>query len=606
MRKRLETVYSKITNKLINSEIEEHLGVIDERFYAQVREGNHLYEVRFQMYSKCNEQFVETKPSDLDKVRREILKVDESVGQANDRISELLSLNPNAYRFKEAASICKFALGLPQQRHLYSILEYSLESAPKNITEIGDFIGKRGQWDWAGVPSNIVDRRYDPKVTEDLLSSWKALGDTLERLPKEASLKKEFMDASETYAEYPKLYFEYWLGTVPESVIRSKIEKDSEQFKSLIVRNVFDELIGVLSGLLEKTVMPLRPYAPDDEERIKQLDANLDKVRDRSKYDKFYRECREVLNNWRELDDDVLDSRAALLKIKPADYLEDYAPFTYRSSAEFVDFYWTELSLSLLTRLSDMVQDQGEEAFDILRTRFGTKFPLEQDSETNLTQKELIEAWLCLNKVRLQEVFAQGTIGAGAETGAEKIDEQLKRLQQVLPPEPYKEWFEGIEQVFQCLPEAEDPYYCKIILLGQNEQRKLVEQDEKLLLDYLTEFRFVQGDDKSERFNTRSRENLSLGMFKYPNSSLQIEFYQYPSDTEMHTSAEYPQPWAPLRMLHQCYDKRKKGYIKLDVKSEKDLGGVLFLQLEFYKDVEGKYPIDFPSLDKWPSLKSQR
>ena len=127
---------------------------------------------------------------------------------------------------------------------------------------------------------------------------------------------------------------------------------------------------------------------------------------------------------------------------------------------------------------------------------------MERDSKNNLTQKELSEAWSCLNNVRLQEVFAQGTLGAGARTGSDKTDEQLKRLSGMILPEPYTQWFEGIEQVFKSLPKAEDPYYCKIILLGQNEQRKLVGQNEKPLLDYLTEFRLTQGDQKSERFNT--------------------------------------------------------------------------------------------------------
>jgi hypothetical protein len=98
---------------------------------------------------------------------------------------------------------------------------------------------------------------------------------------------------------------------------------------------------------------------------------------------------------------------------------------------------------------------------------------------------------------------------------------------------------------------------------------------------------------------------MSVGMFKYPASSLQIEFYQYPSDTEKHTSIEFPQPWASLRMLHQCHDARKEGYVKLEVKSEKDLGGVLFLQLEFFKDTDEKYPVSFPNPDQWPSLKDK-
>jgi hypothetical protein len=306
------------------------------------------------------------------------------------------------------------------------------------------------------------------------------------------------------------------------------------------------------------------------------------------------------------LSDDVSIARRILLRITPADYLEDYAPFSYESSAEFVDMYWAELSLRLLSTLSTTVERQGNEAFENLKSQFGGKFPLERDSQTNLTQKELIEAWSSLNEVRLQELFAQGTVGAGAKTGSDETDKYLQQLREVLLPEPYKLWFEGIEKVFQGLPRTEDPYYCRVTLLGQNEQRTLLKQDEQLLLDYLTEFRIVQGEDRKERSNTRSRENVSVAMFEYPGPSLNIEFYQYPSDTEVYTNIEFPRPWAPLRMLRQCYDGRKRGYVKLQVKSEKGLGGMLFLQLEFYRDTEGKHTLNFPNLEQWPSLKSER
>ena len=606
MRAKLETAYGTITEKLINRELEEKLRAIDERFYAQIGQGNPLYEVRFQMYAKCNEQFAAAESYTLDRVRGAILKGDEEGAEADRRISELLLLGPTAYRFQEAAGICRFTTALSRQRHVYSILSQSLKSAPRSVKEIGDFIEGRGKWDWTGVPAEIVNRRYDPQSTEELLGGWNALDVALQRLPKDTRLQQEFRDANAVYVEYPKLYFEYWLGTVPESVIRSRVEQDSPQFKSLIVRTVFDELTGGLGGVLEKAVAPLRPYAPKDEETIRQFDAHFAKIRDRRTYDKVYRDCRAMLDNWRALSENVPVARGALLRVTPADYLEDYAPFSYESSAEFVDMYWAELSLRLLGTLSTAVQRRGNEAFETLKARFGGKFPLERGSQTNLTQKELVEAWSSLNDVRLQEPFAQGTVGAGAKTGSDQIDEQLQQLRGVTLPEPYTQWFEGIEKVFRGLPQAEDPYYCRITLLGQNEQRTLLKQDEQLLLDYLTEFRIVQGDDKSGRLNTRSRDNLSVAMFGYPGPSLAIEFYQYPSDTEMHTSVEFPQPWAPLRMLHQCYDGRKPGYVKLQVKSEKGLGGVLFLKLEFYKDIEGKYPLDFPNPEQWPSLKSER
>jgi hypothetical protein len=602
----LEANYSKISGRLANTEFAKELKLIDERFYAPLREENRLYEVRFQMYSKCNEQFVEVRPYALNEVRLAVQKVNEGAEEARNSISGLLAMGPTVYRFKQAANVCTLALELPRQRSLYSVVESSLRSAPKNIKELGDFIAKQGQWDWSAVPSEIINRSYDPKVAEDVLGGWMTLRDTLQRLPKEARLQKEFSDANGVYTEYPKLYLEYWLGTVPESVVRRNVQQDSEEFKSLIVRNVFDELIGGLGVLLENAVIPLKPYVPEDQQRIRLFDANLDKVRDSRRYEKFYSECRAVLTNWRGLGDNFTAGRMELLRTNPADFLEDYAPFAYESQAEFVDMYWTEFTLKLLSILSGNVQGQGKEGFENLRTQFAGKFPLERDSKTDLTQKELAEAWSCLNKVRLQEVFAQGTIGAGAKTGSDKIDEQLDRLRGMLLPEPYRQWFEGVERVFKSLPHAEDHCYCRITLLGQNEQRKLVGQNEKLLLDYLTEFRLVQGDQKSERFNTRSGENMSLGMFKYPGASLQIEFYQYPSDTEQHTSIEFTQPWALLRMLHRCYDSRKEGYVKLEVESEKDLGGVLFLQLEFFKDIDEKYPVSFPGKDEWPSLKSKR
>lgn len=606
MRTTLEATYGQITGRLVNNKLAEGLKLIDERFYATVREKNRLYEVRFQMYSKCNEQFVEIKPYALNEVRLAIQKINEGVEEARNSIGELLALGPTVYRFKQAADTCGLALELPRQRSLYFVVESSLQSAPKSIKEVGDFIAKQGTWHWPDlIPSDMINRSYDPKVAEDVLSGWKTLRDTLQLLPKETRLQKEFRDANEVYTEYPKLYFEYWLGTIPESVVRRNVERDSEEFKSLIVRNVFDELVIGLGALLENAVTPLRPYIPKGEQRVKLFDVDLDKVRDSRKYDKFYSECRAVLTNWRGLGDNFKAGRMELLRVTPADYLEDYAPFAYESPAEFADMYWTEFTLKLLSMLSGNVQDQSKEGFENLRTKFAGKFPLERDSKTDLTQKELIEAWSCLNDVHLQEVFAQGTIGDGARTGYDKIDEQLNRLRGMILPEPYKQWFKGIEQVFKSLPQAEDPYYCKVILLGQNEQRKLVGQNEKLLLDYLTEFRLVQGDGESERFNTRSRENMSVGMLKYPGSLLQIEFYQYPSDTEKHTSVEFPQPWAPLRMFHQCYYQGRKGYAKLEVKSDKGLGGVLFLQLEFYKDIDGKYPVDFPSPEQWPSLKSK-
>ena len=99
MRTKLEAIYGQITGRLVNSEFAEELKLVDERFYAPVREENRLYEVRFQMYSKCNEQFVEIKPYALNEVRLAIQKVNEGVEEARNSISGLLALAPHRVPF---------------------------------------------------------------------------------------------------------------------------------------------------------------------------------------------------------------------------------------------------------------------------------------------------------------------------------------------------------------------------------------------------------------------------------------------------------------------------------------------------------------------------
>ena len=52
--------------------------------------------------------------------------------------------------------------------------------------------------------------------------------------------------------------------------------------------------------------------------------------------------------------------------------------------------------------------------------------------------------------------------------------------------------------------------------------------------------------------------------------------------------------------------RKETGAVKLEVTSDEGLGGVLFLQLDFFKESEGENALEFPSRDQWPSLKSER
>ena len=151
---------------------------------------------------------------------------------------------------------------------------------------------------------------------------------------------------------------------------------------------------------------------------------------------------------------------------------------------------------------------------------------------------------------------------------------------------------EQIERIFGGLPKSGSLCYCRIKLLSEKTQRSLLQKDEVPLSDYLTELRFVQGSQESERFNTRSRVDLNVCTVKYPGPQLNVEFYQYPSDTEPRRVLKFPGPWACLRMLHQGSDNQKKGYIRLIVDGKESLGGIIYLHLEFFNDIDCKQPVD--------------
>jgi hypothetical protein len=560
IREQLENTYDSIAGRLASAEFEKKLRAIDANSYHHTREGEPLYELRFRMYEACNEQFTKgilLTNDDLDPLEKAagaFQEVKRDIEDANGKIEELASRpsEPKAYRFREAEKVCKSAIGANRRRQLFSIIGLSLDEE-------------------------------DVKTLAQAETEWDVY-----------------------LAEYSSLYFDYWLDTKPESGIDSMIEKDLPQRRSRgFVSNVLKEL-NDWGATVEAAVEPLKQYAsPDDKERISQFKTNRAKVSTSRKRREIESDCQKMLDKWRDLSEkDLLARRQLLLGLTPEKF-GDYAPFNYDSPVEFVDMYWAKLSLQMLDTLTKEVQSLGAKSLQSLKDRFGRKFPLERLSQDNLGETELAEAWSSLNDIRLQESFDEGTIGSGGKTRSDDVDERLQLLRGLNLTGSDKQWLEGIEEVLQGLPKkADDPYYCRITLVGIGEQNELAKQSNKKMPD-LNWFRIVQGS-KTGQSKTSFGKN-PIGMFAYPDkSSLKIEFFRYPDDTESHTGSEFPGPWAVLRMLHKCHDARKRGYVKLEVKSDEGLGGVLFLQLEFFKDSEGKNAVELPDPDQWPSLKSER
>lgn len=608
IRDKLNATHRETLQKLSEGELGKRLRLLDQRFYAEVQGRGRLYEIRFEMYSKANARLgAISRASRLREVAQAIKDVEQKVTEARQQVNSLFSLNPTAFHFQEASAISKLALALAEQRHLYHTVKDGLEAAPKSIEALEKLVEGAADWDWKGVPAETINRKYDPNAGGAALAGWKSLGDTLKKyeLPEEKDLNKVYEDVNGIYTDYAgRCLDDYWLDRVPEDAIKAKVSRDSQRFKDLVVRDVFDELDD-LGKTLERALVQFSAYLSQSSENVEQFRANVDEIRERYKAEKIYRTSRSVLTKWRGLSGDVWETRRTLLSAQPGDFREDYTPFSYRLHAEFVNAYWSELTYALLGQMANQVQDEGNRAFRELKTSYGDKFPLGRDSRTDLIRDELVQARSLLNKVRLQEKFDAKSIGGGAKTGEDRVDQLLARLRGIEPPPTDSQWFGSIEQVFGSLPRGQEPYYCRLTLLGKEEQDRLVRADEQLLLPFFTKFRLVQGTDKSKQLRTTSQANVPVDdmIVKYPGPPVLVEFYKLAGDTEPSTNVAFSEPWACLRMLRQCYDERKKGCVKLSVKDGQGRGGVFYLLLEFFSDSECTYPVDVPRPDQWPSLK---
>jgi len=611
IRNELSAAHREVRERLSRGGFAERLRLVDQQFFTGIQGQKRLYELRFEMYAEANGYMGAVRDaSTLMEVAPVIADVEKAVGEARQKVSRLLNRDPMAFRVRNASRISELALTMAEQRHLYRIVKAGLDAAPKRAAELEELIEGASDWDWKGIPASTADKKYDPHVGGAALAGWRSLSDTLKHreLPDEAQLRTTYDDANGVYTGYAKRSIDdYWLDRVPEGMIRTNVARDSQQFKALVVRDVFAEL-DELGKSIEKALAQFGAPVLQDSGSVAEFRASAEQIRERYKAERAYQTARSVLSKWRGLPDDVWEARRALLSVLATDFREDYIPFSYRSRAEFVDAYWTELTYGLLSGLGDQVQEGADKAFRELKTGYGSKFPMERDSQTDLTRDELIQAGTLLNQIRFQEKLDSKTVGGGASTGVDRLDLLLAQLRGIQAPPNDAQWFERVEQAFVGLPKGTEPYYCRITLLRMEEQERLVRGDEQLSLPFYRKFRLVQGTDTSKQLRTSSQANVLVDdmIAKYPGPPLLVQFYKHASDTEPSTSVAFLQPWACLRMLDQCHDERQKGCIKLNVKGEEDeQGGVIYLLLEFFTDNECTHKIDMPTPDRWPSLKQQ-
>jgi len=611
IRNKLQQGRAEVANKLRNTDVEERLKLLDKNFYHQVKDSRHLYQVRFDMYSEANEQVGKVRAvSKVEQVPGAVREMEKAAGEARLNINESLNLDPAAFRSQKAADVSRYVVDSAEQMRVCNIVRGGLEAAPKKTEELENLIESQASRDWACIPPEIIEKKFDPNAAASVFDGWKVLGDTLADTSKHvlpAELREMHNATGAVYTEYAKRYTDYWLDKVPDRLVRSMAPHEKAwkaQHGRLEKLVVWDVLLGLnkFGKCIEEALGKFENHIPAGAEKLRQFRANKEKFNDKL----FQTKCERLIEKWAALSDDPFEARNTLLNNKPGLLVKDYFPFASDSPVEFVDMYWTILPEVSLSILADETKAYESEVLNKLRTQYGGKFPLARDGAIDLTYDEFKEVYPSLSKTGPQGDLDPTTVGGGANTEFARVDKLLERLR---PSAISDKWVQAIKKLFRGLPEPPASFYCRIILPNGKEQERLLRANEALLLPLFREFRVVQGTQACPRLRTDSvdEKGTLVGTLQYPGPPIGIEFYSYPSVPDDQPSArlDFSQPWACLRMLSLAETDKGKGYIKLDVKDNQGSGGVLYLRLEFCREYDGKCDIDLPKLTEWPLSERQ-
>ena len=572
----------------------EDLLQLEEPFWAPQGDSR-KYKIRFDMYSKVNERLNAEKKSifDIDTIQK-IKQEDEKVRNALDNLPKV---SRSGDLFSKAFDHCTYVLNSDKQLRLLSVLQ----DAPNNIDGIKKFVQDHNSWDWERIKNVEPNKIFDPNGAANVMDSWKYLDEKIASKFKETT----YNDMSYAFAEYSEDYLNYWLGTLPDEWINSKIPdpnnwaERSGQLKEMVL--VFQDVYMDLENFgnsIKMALNKLKRHVPDNNQKKINFDNHMVTSFDRTTYKDSWN---KILKNWNGLDDDVFEARKRLLGKKPDTIVEEYFPsrktYCLDSPEKFVYMYWTRLTEnSLRILIEDTERIAGEQIERILED-YGNKFPLNWDSSEELDPNDVKEVHSLLDNIPLWENNKTETIGEFFTTEVpeyKQLYELLERLSE--PSVPDMKRIDRIRQVVKGLPRGQSPYYCKISFVSPAPKNinprdfglyRLFEiiQEEAEIPCKLTQIKPIT-------YEGQEVCAVEYGVDKKP---IHIILYRYVKDPNVPLESfdikygPFEGQWAILNIMRLYPDKdSKEAQICLPVpdkdENDKTIEKQLYLRLEFFDD----------------------
>jgi hypothetical protein len=586
-----------------------------------------LFDLRRQMYVDANAVLATVvEAPGMEGLAPALAGVEEAVKKSGRAIDDLVAVKPGSYRFDEASAVSRFvSLRLAKRQRIYTLLRGVLDKAPKTPDEVGGKVTVAAKNE-ASLPRPVItgtnfkkdqvfDSRFHPKAATATFAGWKAIAgyvtppsggdatglaaDVINR----EELAKLYQSRQDAYTAYLKLYQDYWTkGVLGDLAYTCSSWKQFQQdLIGMQVRTVAENL-EMLGQTILKSLNEVKGVVPADAQgAYQEAVGRFDKGARRFGAATYMGTWQNWLKKWKELGAEPTAARQIILPRTPADFIDDYIPFTADVDVDISERYWKELAYIGLEVLANEIDVDVMAAYENLK-KWG-RFPLAKPKagEAELTTLEVAESRVALDKVLgVAQVFADSSIGAGKRTGKfSDIDKQLDRICGLGLPADKRGWCLKVKEVLAALPASNEAFDCMASIVAEKDQRILAEGAQSVL-GMWTALRIDQGAAKKGSLNVTQEATKAVGKLAYPGDAVVIKFYRFPVDVtndKVDRTKSITGAWVPVRLLHELKSTRltgdgRKWQVELTIADSEARPRVIWLELEF------RNPL--PMLKDWP------
>ena len=493
----------------------------------------------------------------------------------------------------------------------------------------------RGFSHGSGVEAFKFGKEYDPVGLHKFVGDWDEVVNEWGNNKRRNDLFVESNKVKEAMAEidncldpYIEEYIDYWTKEVVAAADYKEADswEDFQRAVDVPAQQVQDGL-NKLAVLIEKAILPVpRMFIDEDDTRLRTAKMRLTPP----PYSGFIKQYVEPLRERWSQDDDAEETVKKFRRMRVEDVKKRHLRGVYTESSNHLPRYWHNFAQDPFRLLSQITQAKQQEAlieFDEKYNRFPLVNSPDRSTKTTLNHDALADAIACirllLGKATDNEPYAEGTIGAGAETGFTELDTYLAALSN--NSQLNKEGFRNLERMLkigEALANEQTPIQVTLVIptlkfleshvpswAKAGHRPGGVDVDMTCAVERFPEIRIF-----SKRFRsftpTRSEDNPQQYDMSMPSDGpVRIEFHLVQNGMEKKSHIDFNPPW-PAIDTFLSPDGLSDVVMPMEAISMGEIpeGEIVYIPLriedenqEYYYWIGLQFDRSLPSPKKWPT-----